>query len=35
VTDLLTGTTYTWQGPRNYVELRPHEAQAHILRLED
>jgi starch synthase (maltosyl-transferring) len=29
--DLLTGTDYTWQGPRNYVELRPGETPAHIL----
>ena len=24
----------TWQGPRNYVELRPNEVSAHILRKE-
>jgi len=30
--DLLTGTKFTWQGPRNYVELRPEETPAHILR---
>jgi starch synthase (maltosyl-transferring) len=29
--DLLTGAEYMWQGPRNYVELRPDEAPAHIL----
>ena len=32
--DLLTGAEFTWQGPRNYVELRPHEVPAHILRKE-
>lgn len=32
--DLLTGQRFMWQGPRNYVELRPHEMPAHILRLE-
>jgi starch synthase (maltosyl-transferring) len=34
VTDLLNGERYTWQGPRNYVELRPVEVPAHILRIE-
>jgi starch synthase (maltosyl-transferring) len=33
VRDLLTDAKYTWQGPRNYVELRP-EMPAHILRKE-
>jgi starch synthase (maltosyl-transferring) len=33
VVDLLTGERYTWQGSRNYVELRPHELPAHILKL--
>jgi starch synthase (maltosyl-transferring) len=32
--DLLTGERFTWQGPRNYIELRPAEMPAHILRLE-
>src|SRR4030095_368705 len=32
--DLLTGVSYTWQGPRNYVELEPHSMPAHILRKE-
>jgi starch synthase (maltosyl-transferring) len=32
--DLLTGAKFTWQGPRNYVELRPREVPAHILRKE-
>lgn len=32
--DLLTGTSFRWQGARNYVELRPHEMPAHILRKE-
>jgi len=31
--DLLTGETYTWQGPRNYVELTPGSRPAHVLRL--
>jgi starch synthase (maltosyl-transferring) len=30
--DLLTGDVFTWQGSRNYVELRPEEGAAHILR---
>jgi starch synthase (maltosyl-transferring) len=33
-TDLLSGMRYKWQGPRNYVELRPSEMPAHILKLE-
>ena len=32
--DLLTGARFMWQGPRNYVELRPYEVAAHILRKE-
>jgi starch synthase (maltosyl-transferring) len=32
--DLLTGASFLWQGSRNYVELRPHEMPAHILRKE-
>jgi starch synthase (maltosyl-transferring) len=35
VTDLLTGSRFTWQGPRNYIELRPAEIPAHVLRLND
>lgn len=31
VQDLLTNAYYRWQGPRNYVELNPHSAPAHIL----
>ena len=31
--DLLTGERFLWQGPRNYVELRPQESPAHIFRL--
>jgi starch synthase (maltosyl-transferring) len=31
--DLLTGARFLWQGPRNYVELNPQAAPAHILRL--
>jgi starch synthase (maltosyl-transferring) len=34
ITDLLTGAQFTWQGSRNYVELRPQEVPAHILRRE-
>jgi len=34
VTDLLTGTRYTWRGGRNYVSLRPAEQPAHIFRVE-
>jgi starch synthase (maltosyl-transferring) len=32
--DLLTGEHFVWQGSRNYIELRPHEMPAHILRKE-
>jgi starch synthase (maltosyl-transferring) len=31
--DLLTGTCYSWQGPRNFVVLDPVVVPAHILRL--
>ncbi len=30
VHDLLDGETYTWQGPRNYVEIDPHRLPAHL-----
>jgi starch synthase (maltosyl-transferring) len=30
VHDLLTDERYLWHGPRNYVELDPVRAQAHI-----
>ncbi|HEY0797407.1 MAG TPA: alpha-1,4-glucan--maltose-1-phosphate maltosyltransferase [Acidisarcina sp.] len=33
VEDLLTGATYSWQGPTNYVELSPEKMPAHIFRL--
>jgi starch synthase (maltosyl-transferring) len=33
VHDLLTDARYRWHGPRNYVELRPTELPAHILRV--
>ena len=33
VHDLLSGAKYVWQGARNYVELDPQAAPAHILRL--
>jgi starch synthase (maltosyl-transferring) len=32
--DLMTGQRFVWQGPRNYVELRPSESPAHILKKE-
>ena len=32
--DLLTGESYEWRGPRNYVELHPGRSPAHILRIE-
>jgi starch synthase (maltosyl-transferring) len=34
MTDLLSGDRFVWQGPRNYVELRPGEMPAHIFRRE-
>lgn len=33
VTDLLTGTSYTWRGPQNYVRLDPQDKVAHVFRL--
>ncbi len=30
VVDLLTKASYTWEGPRNYVQLDPHSMPAHI-----
>jgi starch synthase (maltosyl-transferring) len=33
VVDLLTGSRFVWQGTRNYVELRPYEVPAHILKV--
>jgi starch synthase (maltosyl-transferring) len=33
VHDLLTDARYRWQGPRNFVELRPSEIPAHVLRV--
>ncbi len=33
VQDLLSGGTFTWQGPRNFVELDPARWPAHVLRL--
>jgi starch synthase (maltosyl-transferring) len=32
--DLLTGEKFSWQGSRNYIELRPGEMPAHILKKE-
>ena len=34
VHDLLTDARYRWQGPHNYVELRPTEMPAHVLRVQ-
>jgi starch synthase (maltosyl-transferring) len=34
VIDLLTDRSFTWYGPRNYIELRPNEMPAHILKIE-
>jgi len=34
VVDLLTDTRFTWYGPRNFVELRPNDIPAHVLKLE-
>lgn len=33
VRDLLSGSTYSWRGPRNYVDLDPARTPAHIFRL--
>ncbi len=33
VHDLLTGSKYLWNGPRNYVQLNPHDLPAHVFRL--
>ena len=33
VQDLLTNAYYQWNGPRNYVEINPHSAPAHIFRV--
>lgn len=33
VHDLLTNARYLWQGPRNYIEVDPHSAPAHIFRI--
>jgi len=33
VHDLLSNSRYTWQGPRNYVELDPGAVPAHIFKL--
>ena len=33
VHDLLHDQQYRWQGPRNYVELTPSEAPAHVFRV--
>lgn len=33
VQELLTNAYYLWQGPRNYIEVNPHSAPAHIFRI--
>ncbi len=33
VSDLLTGTHYTWQGARNYVRLDPNERVGHVFKV--
>jgi starch synthase (maltosyl-transferring) len=33
VHDLLTNAHYLWKGPRNYIEVNPHSAPAHIFRI--
>jgi starch synthase (maltosyl-transferring) len=31
--DLITNAHFLWQGPRNFIEINPHSAPAHIFRL--
>ena len=33
VHDLLSGGRYTWSGPRNYIELNPHQLPAHVFQV--
>ena len=33
VHDLLSGSRYVWNGPRNYIELNPNRVPAHIFRI--
>lgn len=33
VEDLLSGTSYLWQGARNYVDLNPQTCPAHVFRV--
>ncbi len=33
LTDLLSGTSYTWNGWRNFVKLNPHAMPAHVFRI--
>ena len=33
VEDLLGGTSYLWQGARNYVQLEPQRSPAHVFRV--
>jgi len=32
--DLLAGSRYMWNGPRNYVELNPARLSGHILKIQ-
>ncbi len=34
VHDLIDGSTYSWQGANNYIELDPHKIPAHIFRVQ-
>jgi len=33
VRDLLSGGRYAWSGPRNYIELNPHQLPAHLFKV--
>jgi starch synthase (maltosyl-transferring) len=33
VHDLLSGGSYTWSGPRNYIDLNPHQLPAHVFKV--
>lgn len=33
IRDLISGQTFSWEGPRNFVDLDPHQSPAHILQL--
>jgi starch synthase (maltosyl-transferring) len=34
LTDVLSDSTYTWQGVRNYVQLDPYQCPAHLFRID-